>query len=343
MKIKEIIAKLCASASPSGFEDGVSQTVVELLRPYADEIKTDVMGNFTAFLKTDGDAATLMLSAHMDEIGLIITGHEDRGFLRFAAIGGVDTRMLPAQQITIMTEPPLEGIISVMPPHVLSHEEMEKVMPLEGLFIDTGLSKEEAQRLIPPGTPAVISAELGELGSGFLHGRGLDNKACAAILIKVFEELSKVRPKVNIALLLTAQEEVGRRGAKTGVYSLDSDCAIVLDATFGETPDSKPEKTFKLGGGAAVGVGPSLNRKMTNKLFEIAQRLELPHETEVLAGDSGTDGWVIELSRDGVPTALVSLPLRYMHTPVEVMSIADADVVAKLITEYARCAAEVEL
>ena len=343
MKIKEIIAKLCASASPSGFEDGVSQTVVELLRPYADEIKTDVMGNFTAFLKTDGDAATLMLSAHMDEIGLIITGHEDRGFLRFAAIGGVDTRMLPAQQITIMTEPPLEGIISVMPPHVLSHEEMEKVMPVEGLFIDTGLSKEEAQRLIPPGTPAVISVELGELGSGFLHGRGLDNKACAAILIKVFEELSKVRPKVNIALLLTAQEEVGRRGAKTGAYSLDPDCAIVLDATFGETPDSKPEKTFKLGGGAAVGVGPSLNRKMTNKLFEIAQRLELPHETEVLAGDSGTDGWVIELSRDGVPTALVSLPLRYMHTPVEVMSIADADVVAKLITEYARCAAEVEL
>ena len=342
MELKEIITRLCETASPSGFEEGVRDVAAELLGPYADEIKTDVMGNFAAFL-SGGEGPTLMLSAHMDEIGLIITGHEERGFLRFAAIGGVDIRMLPAQQVKVMTDPPIEGIISVMPPHVLSHEEMEKVTPVDGLYIDTGLSAEDTKRRIPQGTHAVLSVGVGELSNGFLHGRGLDDKACAAILIKVFEELSKVRPKVNIALLLTVQEELGRRGAGAGAYTIKPDCAIALDATFGETPDSKPEATFKLGSGAAIGVGPSLNKKMTNKLFEIARRLEIPHETEVLAGDSGTDAWAMEISRGGIPTALVSLPLRYMHSPVEVISIADAEMVAKLVTEYAKCAAEVEL
>ena len=337
MELKEIIGRLCKAAGPSGFEDGVRAEAMELLLPNVDEIKVEAMGNLAAFMRcADANAPTLMLSAHMDEVGLMVTGHEAGGFLRFAAIGGVDPRTLPAQEITILTDPPLAGIVSVMPPHVLSAGEMEKAIEIDALFIDTGLSEEEAKKLIPPGTPALISSGTEELGDGFFCGRALDDRACAAILIKTIEELAEARPSINIVLLLTVQEEIGRRGARTGAYGVEPDCAIAVDVTFGRTPDSKREKTFPLGSGAAIGVGPSLNRGMTQSLFETARSLNIPFETEVLAGDSGTDGWVIELTRDGIPTALVSLPIRYMHSPVECMKLSDAEAVKNLLVEYVR-------
>lgn len=225
------------------------------------------MGNLIALRRAGRPGApTVMLDAHLDEIGLIVTGHE-KGFLRFASLGGVDARMLPALEVTLLApEGPLPGVIDVLPPHVLSPKDQEKPLAEDKLFIDVGLSQEEAQRRVPPGTPAVFAAPCGMLGEHRLCGKALDDRSCAAIVIQVMEQLRDEPLEVNVAVLLAAQEEVGCRGAVTGAYAVDPEAAIAVDVTHGSTPDAPAHKTFPLNGGAAIGVGPNMTRRISDRL-----------------------------------------------------------------------------
>ena len=336
MTLRELTKQLCGMAGPSGFEAPVRDWIAEYLRPFADEIKTDALGNVIAIKRCGRpEARMLMLDAHMDEIGFVITGAEN-GFLKFASIGGVDQRMLPAREIRILTEPPLFGVIDTMPPHLLSHEEMEKSIDPEKLYIDIGMSQEQAEKAVPPGTPAVYSGGCQELGTAQLCGKALDDRSCAAIIIKAFEELAEKAPLgVDLCCLVSAQEEVGCRGARVGAWNAAPDYAIVVDVTFAKTPDAKNVLT-EAGKGVAIGIGPNMNGAMTRAMFALAEKNGIPHQTEVCpGGHSGINAEVIQISRDGVATALLSLPLKYMHTPLEAVRYDDMESVLKLIVAYA--------
>ncbi|MDR0952343.1 MAG: M20/M25/M40 family metallo-hydrolase [Oscillospiraceae bacterium] len=334
MQLYDLITRLSAATAPSGFEESVFARVQELLAPYVDEIASDALGNLLA-VKRCGvpDAEQLMLEAHMDEIGLIITGFE-AGFLRFAKIGGVDPRVLPAQRLRILTNPPIFGVIEALPPHIQETGEEDEAVSADKLFVDVGLSEQAAKAKIPLGTAAVFDEAPELLAGERLLGKALDNRACVAILIKAMEELAEKELAVNVSLLISTQEELGYRGAQTGAFALRPDRALVLDVTHAATPDSKKGETVKLAAGAAVGVGPNLSREISGKLLELARKKEIPVQTEVLPGSSGTDAWVIQVSRTGVPTGLISLPLRYMHTPSELVSLKDAECCVRLVTEF---------
>ncbi len=336
MLLQEIISALSAESGPSGLESSVSRRISEYIAPYADAVETDAMGNLIA-LRSCGvaEAPKLMLCAHMDEIGLVVTGIEE-GFLCFDALGGMDARMLPAREVKVLTTPPMLGVVATMPPHVLSAGEMDTVTPLDKLRIDVGLSQAEAEARIPLGTPVVFAGGCTPMGEHLLCGKALDDRSCAAVLVKVLELLQGKKLDVDLYLLFSTQEELGMRGAGPGTFSIAPDWAVAVDVTFARTPEIEKRKAMVLGGGAAIGRGPNMNKKLTALIERLADDAGIPWQTEVMAGSSGTDGWVIQTSRSGVATAVVSLPLRYMHSPVELIDVRDAQAVAELLTSLAQ-------
>lgn len=331
MELKEMIICLSEADGPSGHEGAAMRAAEELLHPYVDNIRRDVMGNLIAMKKCENPhAPTVMLDAHMDEIGLIVTGYE-KGFLRFQALGGVDSRMLPALEVKVLADEPLYGVIDTLPPHLLGAEEREKPLAADKLFIDVGLDEAEVRNRVPLGTPVVFTTRCAELGENRLCGKSLDDRSCAAILIRALQLLEGQELSCHVVLLLAVQEELGCRGAITGAYSVAPEAAIAVDVTHGQSPDAPKSETFVLGGGPAVGVGPNINRAVSDKLIALAGTAEIGVQVEVIPGHSGTDAWPIQISREGVATGVLSLPLRYMHTPVEVLDLRDAENCARLL------------
>ncbi len=334
MDLKELTKLLCAAPGPSGFEDAVFHTAKCYLEPFADEILTDALGNLIAIKRCGREKAkSIMLNAHMDEVGLIVTGAED-GFLRFATLGGVDARMLPAREVRVLTEPPIYGIIDTMAPHLLSGDASDIAFEMDKLRIDVGMSQEQAETQIPPGTPVVFAGGCEELGNRMLCGKALDDRSCVAIVLKAFELLAARELTVDLICLISAQEEVGHRGAFVGSYRTAPDAAIVVDVTHSKTPDA-PEVETKCGDGVVIEYGPNMNRSFTNELIALAKDREVKYQIGVSAGgNSGTDAHAIQIARQGVSTALLSLPLKYMHTPVEMVNLDDMNSTLRLICEY---------
>lgn len=334
MTLRELTIKLCGLPGPSGFEKPVREWIADYICPFADEVKSDAVGNLFA-LKRCGKpgAKVLMLDAHMDEIGFIVTSVED-GFLKFANIGGVDPRMLPAREVRVLSEPPLFGVIDTMPPHLLAEDEMEKAVEEDKLCIDIGMSQDAALKAAPPGTPVVYASVCEELGNDQLCGKALDDRSCVAIVLKAFEDLSQKQLNVDLCCLISAQEEVGLRGAGVGAWNAAPDYAIVVDVTHAKTPDAKDVLT-DAGKGVAIGIGPNMNNAMTRELFRLAEEKQISHQPEVCSGNSGTNAAAIQVSREGVATALLSLPIKYMHTPFETARCEDMEAVRRLIVAYA--------
>ena len=334
MELKEIVRSLSAVPAPSGFEESAAGCAAELLRPFVDELRRDAMGNLIAIRRCGiPGARTLMLDAHMDEIGFIVTGY-DKGFLRFSSLGGIDPRMLPAREVMVMAPEPLYGVIDTLPVHILDREEMDKSIDAKKLCIDVGLSEEEARKRVPLGTPAVFAAACRELGGRQLCGKALDDRACLAVMIRTMERLQGRQLGADIVCLVAVQEELGLRGAVTGAFSVAPDWAVTLDVTHAGTPDAKKSETMELGAGAAIAVGPNMSRTMTDLMREAARRRGIPHQIEVIAGQSGTNAWAIQVSRQGVATALLSIPVKYMHTPVETMALGDAESAVDILEAF---------
>lgn len=335
MELKKLIFDLCDLRSPSGFEKSAFERVSKQLSPFVDEIKTDAMGNLIAVKKCGKKGAKkLLLDAHMDEIGLIVTDVDKSGFLRFGMLGGIDPRMLPGREVRILTDPPMFGVIDTLPPHALEASDFDKTIDDKKLCIDAGLTQAEAEEKIPLGTPCVFATGCESLAGDVICGKSLDDRACVAIIIKAMEAVSRSDLDCDVYCLISTQEELGMRGAITGAYSVDPDYAIAIDVTHAATPDSKKGETMEMRKGAAIGVGPNMSRNITEALFEVAKKKKIPCQTEVMSGCTGTNGWVIQVTREGVSTAVVSLPIKYMHTPVETMDLSDAKAVTKLVSEF---------
>ena len=336
MELRQIIEKLSAMYGPVSFEHEVTAWLAEQVKPFCDETYTDIMGNLIAVKKCGKEnAPKMILDAHIDEIGLIVTGIEN-GFLHFATLGGVDPRILPALQVKVLTNPPIHGLIDSLPPHALKADEMEKPFDIEKLTIDIGMSQEEAEALVPLGTPVVFDVDPVMLGEHRLCGKSLDDRACAAIICKVMEQLADAELNLDMYSLFSTQEEVGGRGASTAAFDIAPDYTIAMDVNFAKSPDSNGYDQMDMGGGPAIAVGPNMNHKMSSDLIALAKELEMPYQVDVIRAGSGTNAWPIQISRGGVATALISLPLKYMHTPHEVMDLRDGENIVKLVSEYIR-------
>ncbi len=338
-----LLEKFCSLVSVSGFEDEMRQAVVEELRTSADEVRIDSMGNVIA-LKKGGGEGKLMIAAHMDEIGLMIRGVDEKGFLRFVPVGGWSERILPGQRVLIKTEKgPIRGVIGSKPPHLRKPEEEKKVISMDELFIDVGASsrKEVEEMGITVGSVAVLDRAVVKLGSSdVVSGRAFDDKIGLAVMLEAFKEAG---PKVDLYAVATVQEEVGLKGARTAAFSIGPDVALALDVTIAaDVPGVEETKQVtKVGKGPAIkvmdgrgGSGLIAHPAVRRLLVEVATGEGIPYQLEVLPGGT-TDASAIQLTREGIPAGAVSVPTRYVHSPVEVISLSDAVNSVKLVKAFA--------
>ena len=334
MELEGILKRLSAIGAPSGFERPAALAAKELLEPLTDEVQIDRLGSVTGIRRCGKpNAKKLLLDAHLDEVGLTVTGIKD-GFLRFAAIG-VDPRMLPDREISILTEPPMLGVVACLPPHVLSAEDREKAPEIKDMFVDTGLSQKEAEQRIPLGTPMVFRSEFTRLGRRQVCGKAMDDRACFVTLLRALELLQGRELNVDVYVLGSVCEETNSAGATVAVQTLTPDFCVAVDVTHGRTPDGPKDETFVTGGGPVVGIGPNMTRWMTQKLLNTAKQEAIAVQKEIMERSSGTNGWEMQICNEGVATAVLSLPLKYMHTPVETLELSDVEDTARLLAAFA--------
>lgn len=281
MSVEEIILSLSDAAGPAGFEEPVAAKVRDMLAALTDEVQTDVLGNVIGIRRCGRpNAKKLLFDAHIDEIGFIVTGHEE-GFLRFSTLGGVDARMLPAAVIKVLTEPPVMGVVAAAPPHILKDGESDKAVSTEELYIDIGMSQEEAVKAVPPGTPAVYGGGARPLGNGLICGKGLDDRACLASILRALELLREETLEVDLYVLASVQEEVGRRGAKTGAFAVAPDWCVAVDADHAKTPDAREHTLRETGGGVVISKGTILNRRLTDLALRLAKEKGIKYQLGV--------------------------------------------------------------
>ncbi len=330
----EILKKLSEAPGVSGSESGVAEIIAEEFRKYADEVRTDALGNVIALKKgSDPSPRRIMIAAHMDEIGLMVSEIE-KGFIRFTTVGGIDERILPGQEVIVHGLRPLPGVIATKPPHLLTPEEPKKVTPRDQLFIDVGLPEEEVSSLVRVGDFISFAARCVRLQGDMASGKAFDDRASVAAIIFCLEQLSHMKHRWDIYAVATSQEELGLRGAVVSAYGIAPDLAIAVDVGFGDSPGVSEAETITVGKGPAIAVGPNFHPLLREALVKTAKDLEIPYQIEAIPGPSGTDAWAIQVSREGVPTALLSIPLRYMHTPVETLSIKDIERTGLLLASF---------
>ena len=335
MNLQDTLTALSQAIGVSGAEEGAVAVAAAWLQPFCDRIDRDHNGNLIGWLDGPEDLPLILLDAHLDEIGLIVTSITEGGFLKFAGCGGVDVRTLPASFVTVHTETgPLPGMISTLPPH-LKEREGDKFPKLTDLAIDIGMPREEAERKVRPGDFISFDIAPGLLQNGRITGKSLDNRASVACLLWVAERLHAAKPlPCRVAILLSAQEEIRLRGATTAAYRIHPDRALVVDVSFAAAHGVPEEKCGTLGKGPMIGYSPVLNRELFRTLSSLAEKEDIPHQFEIMGGTTGTNADALSLSREGVPTALLSIPERNMHTPVEVVELGDIEATARLICAW---------
>ena len=332
--MKKLIKELSDLRGISGFEYRISDKIAEYFRPYADDVTVDTLGNVIAVKRCGKEnAKKIMIEAHCDEIGLMVRDIDDRGFVTMAMVGGVDARILPSSEVVIHGRKDVPGVIGAKPPHLQEADEAKKASKLTDMAIDTGMNADEVKKYVSVGDSITLAQSVGELGSGQFSGKTLDDRAGVAALITTMKNLMKIKTDVDVYAVAAVQEEVGLRGAKTAAYSINPNLAVAVDVCHGITPDNS-DNAFETGSGAVISIGPNIHPKLQKRLSETAEKYHVKTELDVDGGDTGTDAWAIQVSRCGVPTALLSIPLKYMHTSVETLSVSDVSAVSELLTYF---------
>lgn len=337
MEMYEVLKRLSAVAGPAGFEGDVARTAKELLEPLVDEVSIDRLGNVIGVKRCGNpNAKRLLLDAHLDQVGFIVTGVEE-GFLRFAALGGIDPRLMPARELTVLTQPePIFGVVACLPPHVQTAADHDKALELSELRIDVGMTQAQAEAAVPIGTPIVYREDCFRLQNGQICGKALDDRSCFTILLRMAELLKDKSLDVDLYIMGSVLEERGGMGAVTGTNAIAPDWCVAVDVTFASTPSISEDKVAtRLYGGPAIGMGPNMTWWMTHRMTDKARALGIPYQFEVMEGHTGTNGWNMQTCLDGIPTSVVSLPLKYMHSPIEVAAEEDMEHTARLLTAFA--------
>jgi len=330
----DLIQKLSDMRGISGFEHRINNEIKELFKPYADEVSIDTLGSVIALKKSENkNASKVLIEAHIDEIGLMVSDIDDRGFLSFVNIGGVDPRILPCAEVIIHGKKDLKAIIGAKPPHLLAKGEEDKASKITDMAIDTGLSTEEVKKIVSIGDSVTLSQSFGELTNGQISLKSLDDRASVAVLIEVMKRLQKEKVNVDVYAVAAVREEVGGYGAMTATYRINPDVAVAIDVCHGITPDNS-YSAYEIGSGCVVTCGPNIHPHVFSRLMETARVHDIKAVIDVDGGNTGTDAWVMQVVRSGIPTGLLSIPLKYMHTSVETASIDDINATADLLTEF---------
>jgi putative aminopeptidase FrvX len=333
------LKRLLSAPGPSTEEIRPARVWRDEAAGFADEVYSDVRGNTFAVL--NGGTPRVLLSGHIDEIGLIVSYIDDDGFLYFAGVGGWDSQVLVGQRIRLLGKSgEVIGVIGKKAIHLMKPDEREKASKIEDLWIDIGVrSRAEALELVRVGTVGVIDAPLYELPGNRLVSRSIDNRIGAYTVLEALRLLSQDRPTATVAAVATTQEEISLGGAQTAAFSFAPDAAIIVDVTHATdypNSDKKLRGEARLGGGPAIARGSVNSPVVFDKLVELAEREGIPYSVKVNPAASGTDGDVIYIARGGVACGVVSIPNRYMHSPNEMIDMADVDHAARLIAAFVR-------
>ncbi len=341
MEELELLERLSNAHGLSGFEGSIRDVIRAELAPSVDEIKVDAMGNMIATKR--GNKPSLMIAAHMDEIGFMCKYVDENGFIRFVRIGGWFDQAIHSQRVILHTpNGEIYGVIGAKPPHLMKDDEKKKILKAEEMFIDIGAkNREEAESFgVKPGIPITPDREFKPMAGGLVTGKALDNRAGVCVMIQAMKRICELDIDVTVYGVGTVQEEVGLKGAKTSAFALDPDVAIATDVTIpGDHPGvEKKDSALEVGKGTVITIADSAGRGIITHptvlewLEETAQEKNIPHQLDV--GDGGTtDGTAIHLTKSGIPTGVVSIPVRYIHSPVETLNMQDLRASVDLITE----------
>lgn len=343
------LERLLDTPAPSGFEAPAARVWRTEASSFADRVDADVSGNSAAILNPDA-TPRVMLAGHIDEIGIMVTHIDDEGFLYFDGIGGWDPQVLVGQRVRLLGRAgPVVAVVGRKPIHLIKGEEKEKASKIEDLWLDVGASGRAAvlARGIRVGDPGVIDCSLVKLGDGLIASRSIDNRIGAFVVLEALRLLHGDRPRAQVAAVATTQEEIGYSGggARTSAYSLDPHVALVVDVTFATDSPGMEKKELgehKLGGGPVLTRGSASHPLVFERLLEAAEREGIACSISASPRYTSTDADAIYLSRRGVPTGIISVPNRYMHSPNEIISLGDLDATARLIAAFCRGISEAD-
>lgn len=335
--LKEILHKNLEMISPSGSEEQVTALFAKSVTPYVDEIIYDINGNCIAHKK--GEGSKVMFMAHADEVGFIINYIDEKGFLYFNQIGGIDTNILPGQRILIQGRQDLvTGIIGRKPIHLQDEAEQGKKLCPENLWIDIAAKdKADALSKVQVGSVATYDSLPIMLTESLIMSKSLDDKIGLAVLIGLAHNLKTISTNKDIYLVASVQEELGARGAQMVSESIFPEIGIAIDVTHAtDYPTISPVKNgdISLGKGVVIPLGPNMNKGINQMLTNIAESKSIPYQIEAIATPTCTDARMIQVAGKGIKTGLICIPCRYMHTPSEIVSLADADNAISLLTEF---------
>lgn len=339
MSAKDFLQQLSEASGVSGYEHAVRDLVVKAFRPYADEISVTPMGSIVARKHPSNGwnrrapRPRVLIEGHMDEIGLMVTAIET-GFLRFTQVGGFDVRVLPSQEVLVHGKRKLPGIIGSRPPHLLSEEERKRVTPMEELFIDVGLTEDEVAAIVQPGDLITIARSMVSLKNSLVAGKAFDDRSAVVCVAEALRLLSTMQHHWDIYAVANVQEEIGYQGAVTSAFRINPDIAIAIDVSHAEQPNTTDVGALPLNGGMGIATGPNIHPLVHERLVATAKAHEIPYRVTAYAGATGTNAWAMQVVREGIPTALIDIPLRYMHTSVETLSIADIETIGRLLANF---------
>lgn len=329
--MRKLIKKLSDMRGISGFEYRITDEIKNMLSPYCDEVKIDALGSVIGVKRCGAkNAPKLMIEAHCDEIGLIVTSITDEGYLTFSNVGGVDIRTLPSTEVTVHGKKDVWGTIGIKPDFL---QKEGKTAKMADMAVDTGLDAKIVREIVTVGDSITIAQSVGRLGKRQFSGKSLDDRASVAAIIETMKNIKDEKLNIDVYAVAAVQEEVGCRGGKTAAYGINPDMAIAIDVCHAITPDNS-DNAFEAGEGITISVGPNIHPKLAAALFDAAKRNKVKFSAEVDGGNTGTDAWEIQMAQNGVPTALLSIPLKYMHTSVETLDVSDAKMLVKLLSTF---------
>ena len=330
-EISAMLEALCNAKGVSGAENEAAIIASEMLGKYM-PVKTDALGSVTG--RKEGNGPHILLDAHLDQIGLIVTAVDGDGFLKFDKCGGADRRVLAAAEVTVHGKEKFFGVITSTPPHLAKPDEASKALLFDEMSIDIGMTKEDAEKLVSAGDRVTFNGEYLQLLGNRVSSPSIDDRAGVAAVLRCLEILEKNGVDCNLSVMFSVQEETGGSGAKAASFAAEAEEAIAVDVSFASAPSVSEEKYASLGKGTMIGFAPSLDYKMSKTLEAIAKREKIPYQPEVMGGKTGTNCDDIQVAGKGVKTALLSVPLRNMHTACEVCDLEDIENTARLMAEY---------
>lgn len=333
----ELLKTLCTVNGVSGREENVCSTIADQIAPFADSVTIDDNNNVIAVIGNT-DTHNIMVDAHLDEIGFIVTYIDENGFLKVSSCGGMDYRTVQDSRYKIITDNgEITAIACCLPPH-LSDGGEDKAPDADSVYLDTGLLAERVKELVSVGDTVSLDVSPQELLNGRFTCCSTDNRACCALLIRLAQMIKSEPVRTGVTLVFTAQEETYGKGAATAAFKIFPDQAIAVDVSFAKQSGVSESESGQLGKGGMICISPVLSRKMSYDFINVAKEHNIPYQLEVVGGTTGTNGDKISISRSGIPTAVVSVPQKNMHTGAEIVSLDDIENTARLIYEFIRAA-----